>query len=65
MGFISAINPRVIDTRGADKLGFFAATPTVKLTIPGELAPSASLGDVITQLTADENQLITYGLVQR
>ena len=65
MGFISSINPRVIDTLGADKLGFYAATPVTKQSIPGELAPSASLGDVIAQLTSDENALITYGLVER
>jgi len=52
-------------TSSTGKLAFFGETAVVRQAIPGELTPSASLADVIAQLTSDENVLITYGLVER
>ena len=55
-----------VDVVGAGgSLSFFGATPAAQETLPGELAPSASLADVIAQLTADENALLAYNLVAR
>ena len=55
-----------VDVVGAGgSLSFFGATPAAQESIPGELLPSASLADVIAQLTADENALIAYNLVTR
>jgi len=52
-------------TGAAGSLAFFGGTPAAQETIPGELAPSASLADVIAQLTSDENALLAYNLVTR
>jgi len=52
-------------TSSSGTLSFFGGTPTTQQTIPAELAPSASLADVIAYIGTESNALLDYNLVTR
>ena len=52
-------------TAAAGKLAFFGGTPVTQQSIPAELAPSASLADVIAYMAVESNALLDYNLVTR
>ena len=55
-----------VDVVGAGgSLSFFGAAPVAQQSIPAELAPSASLGDVIAYIGVESNALLDYNLVTR